>query len=107
MLSEELLLPGPLRLALLHESADSFLCVRSLHQLVEINPLGASQPFVEMHRVPGVGRFLGECQSPGAELAQMFNRLIDSSGQFIVEHGAIRQTYLRSLFAIYHPPSQN
>src|ERR1700685_1165554 len=71
------LLSYPLRLTLLHESADAFLSVRRLHQFFEINLLRSCKTFVEVHGVPGVRGFLSQRQRGWTQFAQRLQGLID------------------------------
>src|ERR1700731_4911790 len=103
----EKLPPSPLRFALVHEGADSLVCIFGLQEFVQINPFRAGQSLVEMHRIPSVRRLLGQCQSRRAKFPQMCNAFIDDRGQFILGYSTIRQTELRRLFAADCPPSQN
>src|SRR5579872_1196091 len=101
------LLPRPLRLPLLHKRPNAFVGVCGLHQLVEINSLGASQALIEVHRVPRVRRLLGHRQRRRTELAKVSDAIVHRRRQLTLTHRTIRQSNLRRLFAGDRPPSQN
>src|SRR5215467_12575465 len=101
------LLPCPLRRTLFHESLNTLCRIRSLHQVFEINFLGASQPFVEMHGIPGIRSFLGDGKSRRTELEQTIYALCDPRIEFCFWPSTRGQADLGSFFSGNRSPGKN
>src|SRR5208337_1789623 len=79
------LLSYPLWPAALHIGCDPFLCVGGFHQFVEIDLLGASQALVEVNRIPGVERFLGDRNCDRTQLRDSLQTFCDQSFRIVSE----------------------
>src|SRR6476646_3036764 len=89
------LFPLPNRRTLFEEGADTLVNIFRLQQLLEIYLLRPRQPFVEVHRVPGVVGLLGNRQHGRAQLRKLLYRILHRSLNFGISHSAVGQTDAR------------
>src|SRR5437667_690496 len=65
----------PLRLTFFEKSVNAFPRVFCLHQFVEINLLGSSKTFVEVHAIPSVDSLFRCSEGGGTQLGFLFKKV--------------------------------